>query len=882
MARRYNVPMQIHLFPRPSADTGIGLHWCAGRSELPIQHVRTFWIPELRALGAAWVKINDHRESLPLVETLLAAGIQPIVRIYRSAPNPSPLGAEELAAVDELVRAGVRYLEISHRPDLPAQWRNGVLPPDAQSLVARHLAQDLAEVLTRGGLPALPAVDPASGWDLISELIRQGKRDILQGPIWQAVHIPGYNRPPDYPADLLTSEGAPLSQSYYLALAEETWEGNAWQERPLSDVNRLRRRTFAAEQSASASAALRPESGGLFNLAPLHARHVELLGRAIPILSTSGGYVVGAAEDSRYPAITPSLHMAYTLEACRMLMGTSARYAPAPDYFFCSAFWLLANQALDSSRPARENDAWYSPEHSDSSLPIVPVLKAEAKRLRHTPQLASPERPAPSAESQESLSIFAPSLPAGGGIIGGKVHGGASVDLRLLNLESGLLLQTIARANGEYRFVDLPPGSYSVWVENPPGRGQSDIALAGDQTVAVDLAVHGWGYEISEASDGPGGMLQCSVALTADMAAAPSLRLRWVGGERVLAMIRSGKDRIARCSAGPLEAGLYDLELLGLPDAQPGDLRATAPVSRASETHVHFAYSRPVVRKEVPRSSVIEGIVANGETAQVTLQNAEGRRRSVTTDPRGRFRFPGLPPGSYSVTVTATATAAAAAVASAGTGQTFSRTRLGVDGESALAVNFALATPSVAPPPVRAVLQGIAPGQAGRSAIVTSAGGLSTARRIDEDATFRFEGLTPGVYHLVAGDLQMVGLEVWADELLQITFPPPAAPWQVHVRSRAALRRPGLVRVLVVGQSGVAVTLAGESVGELMRPTGSAVDYGPFAVEFGPLEAGSYTVAVAGIDDRAAFTLDSTDAVVVTFQRGGALGGPPRLAYRPL
>jgi hypothetical protein len=241
----------------------------------------------------------------------------------------------------------------------------------------------------------------------------------------------------------------------------------------------------------------------------------------------------------------------------------------------------------------------------------------------------------------------------------------------------------------------------------------------------------------------------------------------------------------------------------------------------------------------------------------------------VTADPRGRFRFSGLPPGSYGISLT-------------GSAQTLTRARLGVDGESTLTVGFALATPSAAPLPVRAVLQGIAPGQAGRSAIVTNAGGLSTACRIDEDATFRFEGLAPGVYQLVAGDLQMAGLEVWADEILQITFPPPAAHWQVHVRSRAALRRPGLVRVLVVGQSGVAVTLAGESVGELVRPTGSAVDYGPFAVEFGPLEPGSYTVAVAGIDDRAAFTLDNTDAVVVTFQRGGALGGPPRLEYRPL
>ncbi|MBI3958304.1 MAG: carboxypeptidase regulatory-like domain-containing protein [Chloroflexi bacterium] len=853
--------MHIHLFPRPSADTGIGLHWCAGRSQLPIQQVRAFWIPELRALGAAWIKLNDHRECLPLVEELLAAGIQPIVRIYRPAPNPGPLNDEELAAVGGLVRAGVRYIEISHRPDLPAQWRNGVLPPDAQALVARHLAQDLAEVLARGALPALPAVDPASGWDLITELIRLGKRDVLQGPIWQAIHNPGHNRPPDYPADAVHREGAPLTQSYYLALADEEWEGDAWQGRSLAEVNRLRRRTFASQQT-------REESGGFFNFAPLHARHRELLGRAIPILSTSGGYVVGAADDSRYPALTPSLHLAYTLEACRTLMGSSTRFAPAPDYFFCASFWLLANQLLDSSRPARENDAWYSPDHPNGVLPIVPVLQAESKCPRYTPQVASAE-PASSAQSGESLIAFTAAALEGKGLITGKVRGGASVDLRLVSLDSGLTLQTIARSNGDYRFVDLPAGRYSLWVEEPPGSRRGDVGLEDDQTVAVDLAVQGWGYEITEAADGPGGMLQCSVALTADMAAAPSLRLRWVGGERVLAMVRSGKERMARCSAGPLEAGVYDVQLLGIPDSSPGDLRATIPVGRTTETHIHFVHSRLPDQSNAPRASVIEGRVSNGETTQVTLQNADGRRRSVTTDPRGRFRFPGLAAGSYTVSV-------------AGAEQNLSRTRLGVDGEHYLLVGFDLPSPVEPTPPPRAGLQGKAPGQAGRTAILTSADGLSLTRRIDDDATFCFEHLAPGQYDLVAGGVQAAGLRLNAGECLRVNFPPANPQWQVNVRSRATLRRPGLVRVQVLGRKGLSVTLRGESAGKQMRPTGSALEYGPFAVEFGPLDPGSYTVAVEGVDVTAAFTLDSTDAAVITFQRDGALSGSPHLEYQPV
>lgn len=823
----------------------------------------------MKALGAAWVKVNDHRGCLPLVEELLAAEIQPIVRIYRPAPYPAPLGAEELAAVTDLVRAGVCYLEIGHRPDLPAQWRNGVLPPDAPLQVARHLAQDLAEVLGRGGLAGIPAVDPAAAWDLLAQLIRLGHRDLLQGAIWQAVHTPGYNRPPNYPNDTASSEGAPLTQGFFQSLADEKWERKAWQERSLLDVNRLRRRrrgeADGSPNDKTDGDAIGP-GGGTGQIDSLHRRHLELLGRSIPILSTNGGYVVGAADDPRYPAITPTLHLAYTLESCRMMMGTSSRYPTAPDYFFCSNFWLLANQALSSSRPARENDAWYSPEHPQGVLPIVPVLQAETKRLRHRPQVATAEAPTPPASVE--LTSDSPVAQVGAGIIGGTVRGGASVDLCLVNLETGLLLQTIARSNGSYRFIDLPAGRYSVWVENPPGSRSTDVYVDGKQTVAVDLAVHGWGYEISEDPEGAGGMLQCSVALTADMASAPSLRLRWVGGERVLAMVRSGKDRVARCSAGPLEPGVYDLELLGLLDAIPGDLRATVPVGRANETHVHFVYSRSAQRR-AGSASVIEGLVANSKTAQVTLHNEEGRRRSVTTDPKGGFRFSGLTPGRYTVTVAAGE-------------QTLSRSRLGVDGENTLWVGFALASalrPRSAP---RAKLAGRAPGQAGRAAVLTGADGLWVSRRIAPDGRFRFRDMPPGVYHLVAGDFQASGLELREQEALTVAFPAPASRWRVDVRSRTTLRRPGLVRVQVLGRQGVEVKLRSEAMGELVRRSGSAPDYGPFALEFGPLEPDDYTVTVEEIDAQAVFRLNEGDAAVILFQRGGGLSAAPRLERHPI
>ena len=71
-----------------------------------------------------------------------------------------------------------------------------------------------------------------------------------------------------------------------------------------------------------------------------------MIGRSLPILSTANGYLIDENADPRYPATTPALHMAQTLEICRAMMGTSRRAAPAPDYYFCTAFWLLAHDAL--------------------------------------------------------------------------------------------------------------------------------------------------------------------------------------------------------------------------------------------------------------------------------------------------------------------------------------------------------------------------------------------------------------------------------------------------------------------------------------------------------------------------------------------------------
>jgi hypothetical protein len=207
---------------------------------------------------------------------------------------------------------------------------------------------------------------------------------------------------------------------------------------------------------------------------------------------------------------------------------------------------------------------------------------------------------------------------------------------------------------------------------------------------------------------------------------------------------------------------------------------------------------------------------------------------------------------------------------------------LGVDGENFLLVGFEMPIPADSPPPARAALWGNAPGQAGRSAILTSASGITRSQRISANSKFRFDALAPGQYDLVAGDFQIVGLQLNDGERQTVAFPAPNAQWQVHVRSRASLNRPRLVRVQVLGYKDISVTLSGEKIEKQTRPTGSAVDYGLFAVEFGPLEPGDYTVEVEGADTSAVFSLENNEAVVIVFQRGGSLSGPALIEYQSI
>ncbi|MEZ4615697.1 MAG: hypothetical protein R2867_09310 [Caldilineaceae bacterium] len=450
--------MDLHEYPRPANDTGIGIHWTTGyATAIGMRQIREFWIPEMKALGVKWVKIYNHDGALDIAELLLGEGFMPIVRIYRPTPNPSRLDVKDVVQVDAYLRIGVRYFEFNNEPDRDAEWKGGRMPANGINLVVENAIANLEIILERGGMPAIPAVSNGSRWDLVGKIVAFGRKDLFAGPVWQAVHNYARNRPLDYPYDIGNQEGAAYTYRFYQALNEEQWAENAWRGRSLDEVNRLR------HDRSNPSSTIMDDSACWLAYEYFDTLNQKHLGHSIPILSTECGYLIGEDIDPRYPATSPDLHMAQTLESCRVMMGTSQRFAPAPDYYFCTAFWLLANAQLGSTSSWWETHAWYSDRWQGNALPVVFALKAEPKVARHW-----------HGESAEDLVT----------IYGTVAHAGDFHQL-VLYKNGEEKATTTCDSGSNYRFPAMAPGQYTLVI---PGTGiEQPIELTAGQQITDQL-----------------------------------------------------------------------------------------------------------------------------------------------------------------------------------------------------------------------------------------------------------------------------------------------------------------------------------------------------------------------------------------------------------
>jgi hypothetical protein len=916
--------MELHEYPRPPHDTGIGVHWCAGyATAVGMSKIREFWLPELKAMGVKWVKIYNHDGALDFAELLLAEGIMPIVRIYRPTPNPSRLGVKEVVQIDAFIRAGVRYFEFNSEPDQDAEWRGGRVPANGIDLVVENTVANLETLLERGGMPGVPAVANGSRWDLVGKIVAYGRKDLFAGPVWQAIHNYPRNRPLDYPYDIGNQEGAAYTYRFYQVVLNEPWGENAWRGRSLEDVNRLRRDRCAP------GATLADDAACWLAYEQVDARIRTHLGYSLPILSTECGYLVGEDSDPRYPATTPDLHMAQTLESCRIMMGASQRFKTAPDYYFCTAFWLFGNAQLGSTSPWWENHAWYSERWPGNALPVVWALKAEPKVSRRTPSLGSGElitlsglithagehrlvvlerngvertRTQLDANSRYTipgllpgtytlrllgseiaqvielapgqrevllnLDATPPESTVSRSQISGLVRGGSGAVISLVRTSDGQEWVTMARGDGSYRFVDLPAGLYSVRI-NPEGSWVDKVALDGTNQQTVNLAVAGWGYTIRWIDTLNIGSVYCSVE------GQKQARVRAHAGDWRGEPVPVGSaPEISpyACAIGPLEAGHYMLTVEGLSDetGRPLELEARVHIDKKRVPLVEFVYSRVTTPVEA-KASIVGRVVGGrkaGQTTTVRLLDSQAHPRETTLAEDGSFAFRGLAAGLYAVEIAGA--------------PTVNQQEIALDGQNQVLVELLLPlTPEVieAEQPAHAsVITGVAPHAAGQTVRLVDALGNEQSQVVGHDDRFCFDGLAAGVYSVgiemgyTQSDLKVDGVAGWNIEFAELL-----PTWSAEVANAGSMPGYSVVRVEVEGLADVPVHIWKEEWEGMMRRTGSKPDYGPYALEFSPLGPGQYMIEPEGLNTWTDVTLTGLEVLWVSFRRRGTPAAPNRV-----
>ncbi len=820
--------MRLSEFPRPPEDTRIGIHWSAGVADaVGMSEIRSRWIPLLKEMGVKWVKLL-HMGGLSLAEELLANGIMPIVRLYRPRPNSTDpeegtLSPAEIAALEAFISLGVPYFEFKNEPDSAFEWRSQM--PDeatAQRIVARNAIRDMETILNKGGLPAIPAVSPGKKWDLMGAIIEEGGKDLLGEGVWWAIHNYDFNHPIDYPNDPVNQQGRQLTRQEYESLGPEAWDGPRWGLRPLEFVNR--HRMIGANPGATVM------DDPVCWRAYEYFAHLSLhhLGYHIPILSTENGPLVNQDDDPRYPTVTPLIHRDKIVEECRIMMGTSDTFAQAPDYYFCTAYWLLGNEILHGDGPWEEH-AWFSSRWPGGHLPVVDALRSLPKRIWR-----------PQHDAVEP--------PAVGSRVWGHVYGGAGYRVHLSDTDYEA--ETTVAEDETYEFTHVPAGIYRLEVLDTDAV-VVDLVVDGEQEIRQDFDLRSeepeptvWRVTVEEEGESPGfGIIRCQVQNH------PGIEVRlWADGWEGTTRQTGSKPELGDdvCEFAPLTEGTYYVQ------PQNIDLRAQVTVDPRKIYWVRFyqVTEEPAPEPTPPHESIIEGQVINGEGWTLHLRGPV--TRALTLGEEGTFRFEGLPAGHYTVEVD----------------ETGIRREVELDGRNRVHVKLTV------PPPQESRIYGQVVNAAGRRLRLIGPD-INLIRRIDEKGTFEFTHLPPGTYTLWVenSDIREEGIHLDGRNAVEIRMeippPEPSEPtWVYTVEDGGPSPGFGIVRCEVHGRTDLPVRLWADGWPGTVRRTGSKPEYGPYACEFAPLGSGKYYIEPEGLGVRATVHVDGHRILWVRFREG--------------
>jgi hypothetical protein len=377
--------MELHEFPRPPRDNGRGVHWSLSVYEWG-KRDWSFWAEQLQVMKIKWVKVMDDGggSALPLVRRLVDLEIMPVVRLYWEEQNPGNIGQRGRETVRRFAQAGAVYFETNNEPDLALEWKDRRRPPNWLDIVVDNFIIDADIILEEGGHPAVPAFGVGTLRDPFSTVVERGRRDILDGGAWAAIHNYCLARPLEYPNDPVNMHGEPITEEeWHAAGGRWAWE-IGWEE-----VNQARK------AAANPNADIMTDATCFRGFEQLNAYIVHALGHPIPIMMTEGGYNVAqragttAGDDPRYAKPTPQAASEMNLKMFQYMQGDREVLGKkVPGYFFAAMPWLIAAQRIGVLAPPAENQGpWFTHKYDEEwsltgELPLVQMLKDLPSRLR--------------------------------------------------------------------------------------------------------------------------------------------------------------------------------------------------------------------------------------------------------------------------------------------------------------------------------------------------------------------------------------------------------------------------------------------------------------------------------------------------------------------
>ena len=295
---------------------GYGFHYFPDEQHYRIADLER-WLPELQALGAAWLTLRASAErAVPeaFINALVQAGIEPIIHIPHSGVEPFDL--EDLASLAAAYRNwGVNYVVLYDQPNQREQWPAGSF--DQLHLIERFLTCWLpaVKVLRACGLAAVfpPLRQGGTFWDLsflrtsIETLTAWGETELMHDMILGAYAFAGPH-PADWGRGGQTAW--PAAQPYCTPPGSEDQLG-------------FRAFEWYAEVTA------------------------ECLGQPLPTLVLAGGARFGELDTKTGQPLDIAWHT-----TCNANIAHAMTNRHLPDYLLNMNFWLLAAEGQPAAAAA--------------------------------------------------------------------------------------------------------------------------------------------------------------------------------------------------------------------------------------------------------------------------------------------------------------------------------------------------------------------------------------------------------------------------------------------------------------------------------------------------------------------------------------------------